>query len=373
MNESRGHRLLPWAITAIVLVLLLAAGGLWLRRHHREIHEASRRAARSRSGPKMATAKVARPPAEETITLPGDVRGYSQTTVYAKLAGYVVKMNVDKGDRVEKGEIVAVLEAPEVDDQVRSAEADLVLKKRTAERYEILGKQGLVSKQDVDTVVSAYGVSAATLSQMKANQSYKIVRAPFAGVVTARYVDPGALIPAATGATQAALPLIDITNSKRLRVAVFVGQDVASAIRVGDPALIVEDQHPDHRISAPISRLASALDPRSRTMLCEIWVDNPLTLILPGVFVFVTLKLHVNRLPSVPAEAVFMRGSRSFIAALREGHARFVSVEVKATNGKSIEVEGAVLIGETILLNVPTQLDDGAAIQPASETPTSPR
>ncbi len=133
-------------------------------------------------------------------------------------------------------------------------------------------------------------MARATLAQARALQSYEILRAPFAGTITARYVDPGALVPAATGSTQSAAPLVDIADLHRLRILVFVQQDAAPFIHAGDSVRIAVDQQPDLVLDAPVSRCAAALDPRSRTMLCEIWIDNDHRL-YPGTFVHVTLHL----------------------------------------------------------------------------------
>src|SRR5262249_10225747 len=161
-------------------------------------------------------------------------------------------------------------------------------------------------RQDFEVVRAQYEVALATLRQARALQGYEILRAPFTGTVTGRYVDPGALIPAATGSTSSALPLVDITDLSRLRVTVFIQSDAAPFVREGDPVTIVDPHRPDMPIAASVSRFSRALDPRSRAMLCEIWIDNRYQL-YPGTFVNVTLRLHAPSLPTVPSTALLLR------------------------------------------------------------------
>src|SRR5581483_11505864 len=192
-------------------------------------------------------------PTARDLTLPADVRGIFQSTVYAKIAGYVKSMNVDKGDQVKAGQLLVVLRSPELEQQVAAAQADLAIKKVTLDRYAQLVKKDFVSKQDYDTAQAQYEVSRATLAQARSFQAYQTLRAPFAGTITARYVDPGALVPAATGSTQSAAPLVDIADLRRLRILVFLQQDAAAFVRAGDRVDIRVDEQPALRIEAPVS------------------------------------------------------------------------------------------------------------------------
>ena len=159
-------------------------------------------------------------------------------------------MRVDKGDQVKAGQVLGVLESPEVDQQVAAAEADAGGQEANVERYQQLVKKDFVSVQDFETARAQYEVSLATLAAgAGAAQRTGLLRAPFAGVVTARYVDPGALIPAATGSTESAAPLVEIADLRRLRVLVFVQQDAAPFVHAGDRVA-----HPRRPAAGPLHR-----------------------------------------------------------------------------------------------------------------------
>jgi RND family efflux transporter MFP subunit len=346
---------------AIILAGLLAAL-LFVRHHQRLAREAGARQKEVDRGPRVFVARVGLTASARDLTLPADVRGFFQSTVYAKVAGYVKSMDVDKGDQVRSGQLLGVLRSPEVDQQVAAAQADLVIKKRTLERYGLLVKKDFVSQQDFEITRSQYEVARATLAQARALQSYEILRAPFAGTITARYVDPGALVPAATGSTQSAAPLVDIADLHRLRILVFVQQDAAPFIHAGDSVRIAVDQQPDLVLDAPVSRCASALDPRSRTMLCEIWIDNDHRL-YPGTFVHVTLHLRTPRLPVVPSAALLLHADKPAVAVVRDGRVRFVTVRPGVDDGKTAQIIEGLRGGEWVALALPAEVAEGAAIQ----------
>ena len=348
-------------LLAILLAALLAALLFW-RHHHRLVTDVADRQREVDRGPRVFIARVELGPTARDLTLPADVRGFFQSTVYAKVAGYVKSMNVDKGDQVKAGQLLGVLSSPEVDQQVAAAEADLVIKKKTVERYARLVKQDFVSKQDYDTVQAQYDVSRATLAQARSFQSYQMLRAPFPGTITARYVDPGALVPAATGSTQSALPLVDIADLRRLRILVFVQQDAAPFVHAGDRVRIGVDQQPNLGLDAPINRCADALDPRTRSMLCEIWLDNTHHL-YPGLFVHVTLRLKAPSLPMVDSSAMLLHADKPAVAVVRDSRVHFVPVRVGLDDGKTVQIVEGLQGGEMVALALPSEIADGAVIQ----------
>src|SRR5437868_5990952 len=144
-----------------------------------------------------------------------------------------------------------------------------------------------MSRQDREVADAQLGASVAALQKTRDIQRYQVIRAPFSGLVTARYADPGALIPAATGSTQAAQPIVDLADAGRLRIAVYLGQDAAPSIHVGDKAVVWTDDQPNRRLPARVSLASGQLEPRTRTMLSEVWLDNHDAAILPGTFVHV--------------------------------------------------------------------------------------
>jgi RND family efflux transporter MFP subunit len=356
-------RRLGIAFVGLILLSALGAGLLLFSHRHRLRVEARARAQDVGRGPRLFVTKVALTPATRDLTLPADVRGFFQSTVYAKVSGYVKSMAVDKGDTVKKGRLLGVIESPEVDQQVAAAQADLVIKRRTFERYRQLVTKDFVSRQDFETARAQYDISQATLRQTRALQGYEVLRAPFAGTVTARYVDPGALVPAATGSTQGAAPLVDIADLARLRVLVFVQQDAAPLLHVGDPVLITVDQRPEIKIDAPITRFARAIDPRSRTMLCEIWLDNIYGL-YPGTFVHVTLHLTGPRLPMIPSTALQLHDNKPSVALIRDSRVQFVAVRPGFDDGKTVQILEGLQPGQQVALAAPAEIADGAVVQP---------
>jgi RND family efflux transporter MFP subunit len=360
--RSNTARHLAWLGGAALLLGVLFAAFLFWHRHHALDQEARRRRDDVDRGPRVFVAAAQAAPAARTLTLPGDVRGFLQSTLYAKIAGYVRTIRVDKGDRVRAGQVIAVLESPEVDQQVLAAEADLAVKVRTFERYRELVKKDFVSTQDFETARGQWEVSRATLQQARAMRAYETVRAPFAGAVTARFVDPGALVPAATGSTQSALPIVELADLRRLRILVFVQQDAAPFVHAGDPVEIRVDQDPSVRIQAPVSRCANALDPVTRAMLCEIWRDDEHRL-YPGMFVHVTFKLAAPAAPSVDSSALVVRNDAPAVGVVRDARIRFVRVRPGLDDGKTVQIVEGLRPGEIVALAPPAELADGAAVQ----------
>jgi RND family efflux transporter MFP subunit len=361
-DDSRAARRLAWSgALGLLLAMVVVAALFW--RHHRSITaEAERRRHEVDRGPRVYVSEAHLAPAFRSVTLPGDVRGFLQATLYAKLAGYVKSISVDKGDHVRAGQVLGVLESPEVDQQVAAAEADLLLKRRTLDRYQQLVKKDFVSAQDYETARSQFEVSSASLEQVRALRRYGTLRAPFAGVVTARYVDPGALVPAATGSTESALPLVDIADLRRLRILVFLQQDAAPFVHAGDGVQIAVDQQPDLHIPAPVARCANALDPRTRAMLCEVWLDGEKRL-YPGTFVRVTFRLTAPPSPLVDSASLILRDDKPAIAVVRDGRLHFLSVRPGLDDGKKVQIVSGLRVGERVVISPPSELVEGDAVQ----------
>jgi membrane fusion protein, multidrug efflux system len=295
------------------------------------------------------------------VNLPADVRAFWQTTLYAKVTGYVRDLLVDKGDRVREGDVVARIASPETDQQVHQARSTLQIRSRLAHRVRPLAAQGYVSRQELDQANADLAVAEAELRRVLALQEYEVLRAPFDGVVTARYVDPGALL-TATGAGQ---PVVDIADPTRTRIQVYVGQDLAPFVQRGDPGEITVDQHPDLRVAATVRRVADALDPRTRSMLVELWPDEGASFrLVPGMFVHAKMRVRVPSLPSVPAEALVARGDRLQVARVEDGRLHFVDVEPGLNDGKTIQIRRGLQAGETVALSPPSDLGEQAPVRP---------
>jgi RND family efflux transporter MFP subunit len=351
-------RALRWVLLAVVALAVLGTGFLFFRRHHSVEGERQRLVQQQGQGPKLLVAKVSTPNSERSVTLPGDVRAFVDVGVFPKVNGYLRQVKVDKGDRVKQGEVLATVESPETDQQVAAARSALRLRAVLAARARRLAPSGVISKSDLDNAVEGERSAQADYRRTLALQSYETVRAPYPGTITARNVDPGALVSATT-------PLFELADPSRLRIWVYVAQDVAQFARVGDAVEITQDERPGQVVRAQVSRLADALDPRTRTMLAEIWLDNRELRMSPGVFVHVTLHVQVPPVPTAPSNAVLARGDKTLVAVVEEGNKLHLQPVVTGLDdGRSVQVREGVQPGQTVALDVPSELGEGAPIQP---------
>jgi membrane fusion protein, multidrug efflux system len=285
------------------------------------------------------------------------------------VSGYVKQVLVDRGDKVRKGQELAVLESPDLDEQVASAQAELTFRKQQLERTLRLTPSGRVSQQDREQAESALKVAESTLARARTQKSYQVLRAPFDGTITARYADPGALLPAATGTTTAAQPLLEIAQLDKLRVALQLAQDEAARVQVGDQVTL--ELSPDEPpLVARVSRLSQSLDSRTRTMLCEIDLLRPPAGLYPGAFVTASIVLHGAQRVLVPTDALVGKGGQLFVPTVQEGHVHLRKVRLGLDDGANVEVLEGLREGELVALNLGSEIADGAAVRVQAERET---
>jgi RND family efflux transporter MFP subunit len=354
----------------LVVVSSIGVGALAIHKHAAVKHEAEERAREVDRGPNVLVTKIVTSPARHEVTLPAETRGYFQATLYAKISGYVREVRVDKGDHIKRDEVLATIDSPETDQAVRGAQSDLALRRQLAARAQLLAPN-VMSAQDLETANANLAVSQASMRGALALQSYEAIRAPFDGIVTMRYVDPGALLPAATGSTTSAQPLVDVADPTRLRIDAYPGQDSANLIHAGTAVTIWQDD-PSHRVEATVTRVAGALDPRTRTMLCEIELDNAKSGFIPGTFTHVTFHVDAPALPIIPAEALLLRSGDEVVAVVRDGHVHMTKVTSGVTDGRTMQIVSGLHAGEMVALNLPAEVSDGAAIQTKEKPPPPP-
>jgi RND family efflux transporter MFP subunit len=372
MNEAahtveQGRRPRALTLGTVLLLLLAVAGvlGLALSRRSAEARERRERIGILDKGPQVRVVQVEVSPADRTLALPAEVRAWAQSTLYSKVAGYVREIRVDKGTAVKTGDLLARLESPETDQAVLGARADFKYKQFQAERFRKLRPQGLVAQQDLDNAEAALSVSRATLQGLLATQGYEQVRAPFDGVVTARYVDPGALVAAGTASNQTVQPLFDIADMRTVRVQVYVGQDDAGDTGPGTPVTITTPDDPGHPIEAKVTRTAQGIDARTRTMLVEVDVPNQPVRLYPGSYVNVRLHFAGRRTPLVPGEALAWRGGVLFVASLgSDDRVHLVRVQPGDDDGRRVQILSGLQGGERVVLNPSAELSDGDRVQP---------
>jgi RND family efflux transporter MFP subunit len=352
--------------------MLASAGGavaVRARRARSEEHGAARRVALVESGPRVLVARVTQGPEAREVMLQGEARPLLSTTLYAKTSGYVREVLVDKGSRVGRGELLVRLDSPETEQAVAQAETHVQLRKQLAERARALSTHGVMSTQDLEQAEAALKTAQTELTRAHALRDYATIRAPFDGTITARYVDPGALVPAATGATQSAMPVVEIAKVDTLKALLYLGQDIAPFVRRGDDVVLWQDEQPHQRIHGKITLLAGQLDSRARTELAEVWFDNRALGMLPGTYVRVRVALRVPPTPTMAASAIVSRDGRLFAAVVHDTTVRLVPIEVGESDGRTSAVTAGLRGGELVVLDLPTELNDGDRVQPILRPP----
>ena len=323
----------------------------------------------SGSVPEVQVVKPARRDVAATLRLPATVSPLQQTTIYAKVAGYLKAVNYDKGDRVKQGQVLAVIDAPEIEQQYEEALADYTIKKVTYERLAQVWKQApdVIAKQDVDVAEASAKAAQHLLEQRQTWLDYTKVRAPYAGVVTARFADPGALVQGATSSATQAVPLFTIMDVSTLRFYVNVPQEDAPFVKKGTPATIVLKEPAEKKIETTVTRSTMSLDPSTRTMLVEIDIPNPGEALVSGMFVEVilTLRQHQNALV-VPPAALVADSSSKAVFVVDQGMARKVSITTDIDDGVWVEVTSGLTGAEDIVVVGKSQLVDG---KPAKASP----
>lgn len=310
----------------------------------------------------IATAVARSHGGSRTVSLPGDVRPFRQVTLYAKVSGYLRDINVDKGDKVAPGQVLAVVQSPETDSQEKSIAAGQADKASVASRYHALVGSGVVSQQDMDKANADLQTANADLARVHALKDYEMIRAPFAGVVTARYVDVGALLAAATGSTGNVQPLVDVADINTVRIYIYVAQNEAPYVHQGDAVRITRDAQNPLDVRARITRISRALDPRTRTMLAEIDIDNRKNLFFPGVFVNVALDVTLPAGIVIPADAVVLREGIPQVAVIQNGVAHFRNVRVGDNDGRMVHVYDGLQPGDVVGLHLGDDVWDGSPV-----------
>lgn len=360
------------------LLLLLIAGAitLWGRVTH------SRALAKETERETVPTVAVVNPQAEkpdEELVLPGSLQAYEESPIYARTSGYLVRWYKDIGSKVKKGELLAKIDTPEVDqelNQTRAARQQTVaqteLAKISADRWENLRKSDSVSAQEADQQLSGYKQSQANLAAADANvrrleqlEGFKDVYAPFSGVLTRRNVDPGALINAGSGAV--GRELFDIARVDPLRVFTSVPQAYAPSIKVGSQTVVTMQEFPGERFLGKVARTAESIDPATRTLLTEVDVPNKDGRLLPGSFgeVHFAVGTNVNKV-TVPVNAMLFRAEGPQVAVVgADNKVQLRRINIGRDYGTTLEILGGVTANERIVINPADSLEEGQQVNVA--------
>jgi RND family efflux transporter MFP subunit len=309
------------------------------------------------------------------LTLPGNTQAFVDSPIYARTDGYLKNWYVDIGARVRQGQLLAEIETPELDQQLRQARADLAtaqanlnLSGITAERDQNLLKTHSVSTQERDNAVNGYAANKATVTSNEANvarleqlQSYEKVYAPFDGVITARSTDIGALIDAGANAPK---ELFHIAAIYKLRVYVAVPEVYARAAVTGAHAELTLDEYPGETFQGTLVRNSDAIDTVSRTLLVEVDVDNRSGRLMPGAYVQVHFKLPADAHSlTVPASSLIFRRDGLQVAIVRNGKAELVRITPGHDYGDSMEILAGLKPEDDVILAPSDSLISGTPVQ----------
>jgi RND family efflux transporter MFP subunit len=369
-------------VTIVVIAILLAIGIIPRITQRRALASEVQSASDSTMPTSVATAARAK---SAPLDLPGTLQPLHEAVIYARSAGYVRRWYADIGARVGAGELLATIEAPEVDQQVQEAQAQfkqatatLSLAKNDLDRWKSLARDSAVSQQELDQKTAAYEASEATANAQRANvqrltslQGYSRVIAPFAGVVTARNVDVGALVsPGTSGAGTGGAGLFRISQTDTMRVYLNVPQSLVASIHVGQRADVALAEHSGSSYAGQVARTSDALDPSTRTLLVEVDVANKDHSLLAGSFVQVQLATAGTQAPIVvPANALLVNaGGTQVIVVDDHNVAHYRKVTVGRDYGATVEILAGIDDGATVALNPSDQIQDGHAIKPVKAT-----
>ncbi len=394
-----------WSIVlgAVVLIVMAFFAG-YIPLQKRKALILSEAQEQEQALPRVEVVEVGRSSQKTELELPGNIQAITEAPILARADGYIQRRMVDIGDRVQAGQPVAEIEAPELDEQVRQAKAGLQqaqagvdqalanyeqgksgmeLARITAERWSRMATEGVVSRQDNDQYqaqlrMQVAGVQAlekaiaaqrsnvsaaeASLARLEKLESYRVVKAPFDGVITLRNVDVGALVNA--GNTL----LFRIVQTGTLRTYVNVPQAIAGSIRPGQTARLSVSNLPGRQFTGTVARTANALDPTSRTLLVELHVPNAEGVLMPGMYAQVDLSSTRTNPPLlVPSEALIVRGDGAAVALVRPDHTvHLQKIQVGRDYGDRLEVLGGLQEGDMIIPNPGDAAREGIKVNPVS-------
>ncbi|GAC1355255.1 MAG: efflux RND transporter periplasmic adaptor subunit [Acidobacteriaceae bacterium] len=360
------------ALTAIVGLLVIVAGILSRNRAEHALQQHTEEAS-------VLTVAVVHPLAARLtpeIALPGSTQAFTDTPIYSRTNGYLKRWYFDIGARVKKGQLMAQIETPEVDQQLQVAEADLKsaqanlnLANTTSARYQNLLKSNSVSKQETDQATSgaearaaAVDASMASVRRLQQLQSFENVYAPFDGIVTARNTDLGALIDAGS-AGSTPKELFHLAAMNQIRVYVPVPEVYAADIAAGAKAYLTLDEFPGETFEGVISRNSSVIDPASRTLNVEVDVPNPKGKLLPGAYVFVHFKTstHPNGF-TLPSNTLLFRSEGLRVGVVRNGRVQLVPITITHDAGSLVEIRSGLQASDQVILDPSDSLADGQEV-----------
>ena len=367
-------------LSLAILVAIITFWGI----HSRSVSEAAlAKEARAAAIPSVDVVHPSLGAASYEVVLPASVQGFIDSPVYARTSGYLLHWYADIGSHVKKGQLLADIQTPELDQQVEQAQSDLAtaqanfqLAQITADRWQKLLLKNAVSTQERDQASGDLNARRAALSAQEANvrrlqqlQGFEKIYAPFDGVITARNTDIGDLIQA--GENTAPQELFHLSSVDRLRVFVPVPEVYQSVLHSVRQVGISTDAYPKERFTGTIARSSEAIDPLSRTLRVEVDIENPKTLLLPGAYVFVHLPLPAaSQAPTIPSNALLFRQEGLRVGVVRDGRVQLVPISIGHDYGDTVEVTAGLSIEDQVVLNPSDSLVSGTRVEINKNTQT---
>jgi len=301
------------------------------------------------------------------VTLPGEIKPYQVAVIYAKVAGYLKTITVDKGDAVTEGALLAEIEAPELVADRAKFKAEVELAELDYKRLSDAQKKApdLVVPLSVDSAKSKSEVAKANLDRAEILLRFARITAPFSGIVTRRIVDPGAFIPAATsGSTPQNAALLTLMDFQTVRVQVAVPEAESSLVSTGQPVKVLIEGLPNRAFTGQVSRLSYALDESTKTMLVEADLPNQKLELRPGMYA--TVKIGIEKKETaqlLPAEALLMEKANGFVFTVKDNKAQKVPVKIGFNDGARVEILGGLTVNDTVIIPGKRPLSDGQPVR----------
>jgi RND family efflux transporter MFP subunit len=361
-------------VGAALLVLITAGAVTFLNRKSEA--DALAKETEAVAVPTVAIVQPASEPGNDELVLPGNLQAFEESPIFARTNGYLLRWYKDMGSKIQKGELLAAIDTPEVDQELSQARAAreqvksaLELAKISADRWANLRKSDSVSQQEADQQASGYQQAQANLAAADANvrrleqlESFKNVYAPFSGVLTRRNVDPGALINSGAGA--AGKELFDIARVDPLRVYVSVPQAYAPSMKVGVKATVTLQEFPGQKFTGIVARTADAIDPATRTLNTEVDVPNKDGKLLPGSFgqVHFVTGTSVPRI-TIPVNAMLFRAEGPRAAVVdKDGKVSLRPISIGRDFGSTLEILGGLDASDQVIINPSDSLEEGQQV-----------
>jgi RND family efflux transporter MFP subunit len=402
-GQNRRPSTITLLLIALMLVVLVVVGFFvgYMPRQRREAVLAAETKESGGTLPVVNVSRVTRSSGKSQLVLPGNIQAVAEAPIMARATGYIKKRNVDIGDRVKAGQVVAEVEAPELDQQILQATATIEqvkssvqqaeaaiqqgranenLARLTAGRMSNLLGRGVVSKQDNDNAQAQYAAqqanvealtkaaaamrssvtaAEANLARLTQVKTYQTVRAPFEGVITLRNVDTGALV------NEGSTLLFRVAQTGSMRTYVNVPQTEADSVKVGQRAEISINEFPGRTFPGVVARTSNALDPTTRTLLTEVQVPNPNGLLMPGMFAQVDLTMPRKYPPlMIPGDTLVVRSDGPQVAVIQpDGVVHFTRIQLGRDYGDRLEVLSGVEEGQRLAVNPSDEVREGAKVK----------